>query len=317
MRIAFASLFTLSVALLAACGPGRTTAATQPTPKTFEAAGSDAQAIAIVDQVIAASGGEAAWAKAKELHWIHAVIVDGKIVYLVKHDWDRWNGRHRMAKYLPGGAQNTVQHDLYEGTGHAFVVSPDGRQDPLTRDDINDMKKEGTTRLWADSYMLALPFKLKDPGVHLKYKGERAEPPATPDAPPPTTAKWDIIRVTFDPGVASTPEDIYELLINKETHLIDVVDKIKVEAGEEKVIGYKLEHRVDAGGLKFASGWINLGFKDSPMQQLELPPEWQGAVPPGTQVPVPGELVVMANIQVDDEPDDDLYVPIVSEPGRQ
>lgn len=311
MRIPFASL-SLSLALGAAalaagCGPGRTAAATQPTPKTFDVAASDPAAVAIIDQVIATAGGEAAWAKAKELHWIHAVIVDGKIAYLVKHDWDRWNGRHRMAKYLEGGAENVVQYDLYEGTGNAFVQPVDQPAQPLGRAEIRNMMAEGKERLWADSYMLVLPFKLKDPGVKLQHKGERADESA------PAVPKWDIIRVTFDPGVAGTPTDIYELAVNKETHMIDVLDKILVEAGQEKAIGYKLDGWTDVSGIKIATRWLNIGYgKDSPMQPIEIPEYWQGALPPGATAPVPGELVFLLMPTIDAEPDDDLYIPIVT-----
>jgi hypothetical protein len=318
MRIAFAPLLLLSLA--AGCGPGRTAAATQPTgPKAFDPAASDAQAVIIADQVIAAAGGEANWAKAKELHWTHAILVDGKIVYLVHHDWDRWNGRHRMEKYMENGGANVVQHDLYDGTGTAFIVNEEGNPQELRREDINNMKNEGTTRLWTDAYMLVLPFKLKDPGVHLKYKQERGEPPAapaTPDAPPaPVVPKWDVIRVTFDQGVAGDASEIYELSVNKQTHMIDVVDKIRVEDGKEKFIGYNLEGWTDVGGIKIATRWNNIGYgKDSPQVPLAVPEAWKEDVPAGLTVPNPGEVIAIVKPTIDSEPDDDLYIPIVTGP---
>ena len=116
-----------SLASLAGCGASRTIAATQPgSPAAFESAGSDAKAVAIADEVLAAAGGAATWAKVKELRWTTAIVDGGETKLKVEHAWDRWNGRAYM-KNLPQVADASptlAMYELYGDTKAAIVNRP-------------------------------------------------------------------------------------------------------------------------------------------------------------------------------------------------
>lgn len=292
-----AALIATIALALAGCA-GRKAAATQPSPKMFDAAASDPKAIALADEILAACGGAASWAKAKEIRWYQAVAQDGVLHDLVAHKYDRWNGRHNYSRVEPAGVANQVMYDVYERTG----VGYDGGGNQLTRDEAKRLMGEATIRLFIDSYLLLLPYKLKDPGVKLVYKGERAKE----GEPTPT---WDILRVEFDPAVG---KDVYELAVNKNTHLIDTVEKAITKDGKEAFIGYGIDGWFEAGGLKFPTRFTNLGFPGETAKQVEVPEKWKEIAPfPPTVVRVPGETVFYYMITVHDTPDDTLYIPKV------
>lgn len=61
-----------------------------------------------------------------------------------------------------------------------------------------------------DSYWLVMPFKMRDPGVHVNYEGEQ------------NTALGraaDVLQMTFE-DVGVTPENKYQIFFDKETHLV-------------------------------------------------------------------------------------------------
>jgi hypothetical protein len=57
-----------------------------------------------------------------------------------------------------------------------------------------------------------MPFKLRDPGAHLKYDRQERSADGTSD---------DVLELTFDKGVGLTSDDHYWLFVNRKTHLID------------------------------------------------------------------------------------------------
>ena len=83
-------------ALAAACGPGRTSAATQPTPAAFDPGKSDPKAVEIVDKMLAKLGGYPAWESAKQIRFEFKYKNGGQLQRWFKHSWDKWNGRHRF-----------------------------------------------------------------------------------------------------------------------------------------------------------------------------------------------------------------------------
>ncbi len=286
----------------AACGSNRTVAATQPTgPQAFDAAGSDPKAVAIAEQVRAAAGGDAAWAAAKEIQWSQAIVQDGKLVELTRHSYDRWNGRHNYKGVEPDGTIKEAMYDVYERTG---VGRAGGQQ--LMRDDANALKEEATRKLWSDSYFLFLAFKLRDPGVKVAYKGERAKEGETA----PT---WDVLRVSFDPAVGT---DHYEISVNRQTHQIDIVEKVIKEGDKEKFLGYTVDVYQPAGALTLPTRFINLGFQKTGEQPIEIPGPWAEAAAAlaGQQVGVPGEIFLYWGFKTSGTPNDDLYIPNVLGP---
>jgi hypothetical protein len=127
--------------------------------------------------------------------------------------------------------------------------------------------------------------------------------------------------VTFDAGVGPDPTAVYELSINKQTKLIDIIDRLKMKDGKEVVVGYRIEKWEDVAGMKLPVMFSNLGFKDSPKTPLSLPEKWEekakeedAPVPrvPSVDVANPGEVILYLGIQADAEPDDERYVPKVT-----
>lgn len=159
----------------------------------FNAAGSDAKAVALADQVIKNMGGYEAWNKTRYIAWTW------RNQY---HIWDKFENRYRLER----GDTLVVIADLNTKEGVAYrngeeIKDPARRQKLIT----------GMYPSWAnDSYWLAMPFKLKDSGVTLKYKGEGKTQ---------TGADADLIEVTFK-GVGVTPDNRYILAIDKASGLI-------------------------------------------------------------------------------------------------
>jgi hypothetical protein len=99
-----------------------------------------------------------------------------------------------------------------------------------------------------------MPFKLKDPGVTLKFVEERPDP-ATPDKP-----AFDVVKVTFDAGVGMTPGDVYYVVVDKNTHLIHQVEIVEQGKKDDERIGYKWDDYQDVGGLKLSMKRQNIGY---------------------------------------------------------
>lgn len=161
----------------------------------FNPEGSDPEAVWVAEDAIAASGGAEAWANTRYIKWNFF----GRRWLL----WDKMNGKVRIENT---GNDTKLILDLNTREGKVFK---DGREwsDPDT------LKKylENAYRIWInDSYWLAMPFKMKDPGVHLRYVRED------------TTLNGiasDVISLTFD-SVGVTPQNKYEVWVGKNSSLV-------------------------------------------------------------------------------------------------
>jgi hypothetical protein len=266
-------------AVMSGCGPGRTTAATQPTPAAFNAAASDAKAVTAVDAMVAKLGGSAAWEGVQQITWDQKYLREGAMNAYFRHSWDRWNGRHRFeeanmeslkkaeAEGKPDEAQWLVaMYDLldHDGKGSAMF---DGNLLPTK--ERNDIVGKAFIAFQADSYRLAVHYKLKDPGVILKHEGEVKNVLEKYCSP-----SCDSIKVTFDPAVG---KDTFYVNINTETKMPEIVEKV-VEGGR---LGFALLDWVDVSGLRFPTKLQNLGM---------------------------AEVFQIENIKVG-KPDDSLYIP--------
>lgn len=260
VRLLGAALLVGSAACGGASAPARTTAASQPTPAAFDPAQSDAQALTVVDATIAAVGGAAAWEQIKQIQWESKYHQNDQFAGWFKHTWDRWNGRHRfettdLAEYKKAEEAGRLQevkwvvaaYDLFDrqstawATYGGFLVA-DADRDRLASDAYQ--------RWQADSYLLALPHKLRDPGVVLSYVGEAQE------ANGKCQGGCIVVKVSFAPEVGT---DVYFVNINKGTNLPDVVEK-QTAAGS---LAYAVEAWADAGGLKFPAKLRNLGANET------------------------------------------------------
>ena len=114
-------LSVVFVALCLAACASRSAPATQNTAKVFDAAQSEPKAVEIADAVLAALGGEASWAKAKEIQGVQMIVIDGKLQDWGMHAWDRWNGRHHYKRLYADGNASVSMHELYTETGTAYI----------------------------------------------------------------------------------------------------------------------------------------------------------------------------------------------------
>ena len=165
-----------------------------PAAEGFDQAGSDAKAVAIADRVMREMGGYEAWRNTRYLAWS---FFGGQ--YQI---WDKYNGDFHWEKdtLVANYNLNTKQGQVYS-RGQDISATPTG-QKVLTK----------LTPIWINNaYWLLMPFKLKDSGVTLTYKGEGK----TMDGAPA-----DLLQMTFK-NVGVTPQNRYEVLVNRATGLVD------------------------------------------------------------------------------------------------
>ncbi len=160
----------------------------------FDAAGSDAKAIEIADEVMVALGGRKAWDNTRHITW--------KFFGRRLHVWDKWSGNIRVeSKGL------VVLMNLNTREGRAWQ---DGEE--ITQPDSLTKKLSFANSAWInDSYWLVMPYKLKDSGVTLKYHGEGTMENNRP---------CDILQLTFQ-NVGDTPQNKYLVYVDKETRLVE------------------------------------------------------------------------------------------------
>jgi hypothetical protein len=298
------------VLVFAACGGSRQGAATQAAVP-FDAKGSDDKATAVADLVLAAVGGADNWTKAKEVVWTQGIVVDGDLKDFVQHAWDRWNGRHQFTRFDANGSMGKTGHDLYGEYRFGVIVDAAGHGMEAMKADADKMAEEARKRFYADSYLLFLPFKLKDSGVHLKFVEERPEEGSPKGSP----MKYDVIKVSFDNGIGPSSGDVYYVVVEKESHLPTTIERVLAGKSDDNRQGFKLSEWKESGGLKFATRRTTLGYtkEDGPKTMLKIRQEWKEVVAmPPTQLPEKSEIVIIPKITVSAEPDDILYVKPVS-----
>lgn len=158
----------------------------------FNAEASDAMAISIADQVMLRLGGRANWDRTRYLSW--SFFGDDQV-------WDKWTGRFRFQE-----DSIIVLMNVETKQGRVWVNGAEV-QDSTEREPL----LASAHRNWANSsYWLLMPYKLKDSGVTLRYKGEGVMGDGQ---------AADILLLTFD-AVGYTPENRYEVFVDKETKLV-------------------------------------------------------------------------------------------------
>ena len=149
---------------------------------------------------MAAMGGRAAWDHTRYLVW--------RFFGDRLHIWDRFTGRERQEfTDRKTGKRQLVLINLQTKQGQIFS---DGRE-------VTDAAKrtaalQHAVEQWInDSYWLLMPYKLKDSGVTLHYKG----PGVTAEGQPA-----DILVLTFA-GVGVTPQNKYDVYVAKPSGLVE------------------------------------------------------------------------------------------------
>jgi len=194
MRPSLRRSLILSLLLLAVVPFARLSAQAPPAPA---GPGPDAKADAVAAQLLTALGGQAAWNNTHYLHWTFA----GRRT----HTWDKWTGQHRVEGTDKEGHKYVMIENVNTKEGKAWL---DGK--PVEGEALKKMMENAYGAWVNDTYWLIMPYKIKDPGVHLTYAGED-----TIDG-----KAYDKLHLSFD-HVGLTPGDEYWVWINQSTHLMD------------------------------------------------------------------------------------------------
>jgi hypothetical protein len=181
------SLFALVLTALLFAPEARDTHA-QP-----ESASGDARALEIAQEVMQALGGQEAWENTRFLSW--------RFFDRRQHYWDRWSGDVRIED-----EEHVILMNINSRTGRAWVKG----EEITAADSLQKLMDKGHAWWINDSYWVFMPYKLQDPGVNLRYVGER-------DMQDGRAA--DVIEMTFE-SVGRTPENKYEVCVDRETRLV-------------------------------------------------------------------------------------------------
>ncbi len=157
---------------------------------------SDAKAIKIADDVMKASGGKKNWDATHFISW--NFFGSRKLI------WDKYTGNVRIENVKN---DTKILVNINNLTGKVFKNGAE-----LTNaDSLAKYLQEGKNIWINDSYWLVMPFKMKDPGVTLKYINEDTTQKG---------AKSHVVRLTYK-GVGVTPNNAFNVWVNKKTHLVD------------------------------------------------------------------------------------------------
>ena len=164
-----------------------------PAADGFDVVGSDQKAIAIADEVMVRLGGRQNWDDTRYITWR---FFGGRL-----HVWDKWSGNIRFEQ---GDA--VVLMNIHTRQGKVWQ----GGKETVVADSLAKWLDSGYKSWINDSYWIAMPYKLKDTGVTLKYggQGQTQEGRAA-----------DILVLTFA-GVGVTPQNKYDVYVDKESRLV-------------------------------------------------------------------------------------------------
>ena len=265
----------LALALVAACGPGRTTFQRYPgAPAAFDKAGSEAKAVEIAEKVFAAAGGPGNWDKAKQIRWRQTVTSDGKQVVDVEHIWDRWNGRHLGRLHRTDGTDLVVGYELYGDFSMGYVQQPGEKE---KKQNLDEGGRATGLKIAKEAYnehtaVMAMQFLMLEPGAKLAYIGPAKDESGN------ISENLEELKVSFDDPLRKDLE--FHPVVDKTSNTIVRIEILK---GAQK-IAYSLKDWVTINGLKFASQRGNLGYA--------------------------GESTVIKDISVGNPDDDEFIAPI-------
>lgn len=188
-----------SALLLIACVAWLTSQVASPAERAASPQGdaSDAKAVELAAKVMESLGGEENW---NNTRFIRFTFIKRRT-----HYWDKWNGRHRLEGENREGKPYLVLHNINSHEGRAFL---DGEE--LQGEARDAMLKDAYAAWVNDTYWLLMPYKMRDPGVTLKYDGEEEI----------DGRMYDKVVLTFQ-SVGLTPGDRYWAYINRRTMMMD------------------------------------------------------------------------------------------------
>jgi hypothetical protein len=158
--------------------------------------GSDPQAVTIARTVLDKMGGQSAWDRAGVIRW--------DFMGRRRHWWDLRTGDIR----IEADNKRIVLMNIQTKAGKVWQ---EGKE--LTGQELADALTRGHQWWVNDSYWMFMPYKMLDPGVTLRYLGER---PMKKDG-----RAADVIEMTFGAGIGYTPQNKYEVAVAKDSGLVE------------------------------------------------------------------------------------------------
>ena len=193
-----ARICALAALVAASIAVAQTTA--NPPAEGFNAAGSDAEAIAVADRVMAAMGGRDAWDRTRYLTW--------RFFGQRFHVWDKQTGDIRVeGTGRDDDEPYVILMNIHSKEGRAWR----GGEEITDSEALDEMLDRGESSWINDSYWLVMPYKLKDSGVTLRHLGEG-------ELEDGRTA--EILELTFE-AVGRTPENKYHVYVAKDSGLVE------------------------------------------------------------------------------------------------
>lgn len=196
---------------------------------------SDPQAVAIADEVMTALGGKAAWDALPGLRWSFGNMLGDSVRSTRRHAWNKKTGEHRVQGVNRAGDRFTFIHTVGDSTrGMAWMNGQKIEGDSLLK------LLHRAEALWVnDTYWFLMPYKLRDPGVHLAYAGDTTMGSAT----------YDRLGLSFH-QVGLTPGDTYRVFVNRANHRVEYWDMV-LEGDTPPPVGYTWEGWEPHAGLWF------------------------------------------------------------------
>ncbi|MBX7140263.1 MAG: hypothetical protein K1X63_04205 [Chitinophagales bacterium] len=153
------------------------------------------RAVSIADSVIMVVGGKENWDNTQYLQW---TFFGRRTLW-----WNKWTGDVRIE--IPS-KKLLLLSNINSKTGKAFRHGIEITQ----ADSVTYFNDRAYKILMNDSYWLAMPFKLRDPGVTLSYLGTAKDS---------VNNDCYLLQLTFT-SVGVTPENKYHIWVDRSTYLV-------------------------------------------------------------------------------------------------
>lgn len=208
-----------------------------PAAVSFNEAGSDPEAIALADSVMLAMGGRKAWDNTRFISWTFF----GRRNLL----WDKKEGNVRIE--IPSDS-TVMMVNVFDKKGKALMQGNE-----ITETDSLAKLMDRAEAIWInDAYWLIMPFKLKDSGVTLKYKGQDTTLTGKPA---------EVLTLTFD-NVGNTPQNKYQVYIDPDSKLVVQWDYFSKAEDEAPRISSPWTDYKQYGQILLSSGRGNRGLSN-------------------------------------------------------
>jgi hypothetical protein len=234
----------MAPALLLALAPARASA---------DETAIDPAAASVVESMMGAMGGRQAFENVGALRFSFSFSSKDTVRSGRTHWWDRRTGDYRIQGKTRQGQDFVYLFNTGTKEGRAWVGGAPADSAGL---------KAHLDRAYAlfinDTYWFLMPFKLFDPGVHLKLDGE-------------TTvggAPVDRVKVTFD-NVGLTPGDTYWAYIDRESHLMTRWGFVLQDATGEPEQLYDWTGWTSFGPIRLSTARVKVLDKDRTVIHLQ------------------------------------------------